>query len=155
MKFSVAENEAGRADKVLAKHYPEAGRKQLGELFDAGEVKLRGKKAKKGDMCAVGDELELAREPVSGEALRPLPDPSIMLEILVEEAAFEQRLRLPANPAEVQELGWILHGAVSHLAIRRHVYANTNPLPAERVIGLHIRSFLGGLAALLPAMPAG
>ena len=78
-----------------------------------------------------------------------------MLEVIVEEAALEQRLRLPANPAEVQELGWILHGAVSHLAIRRHVYANTNPLPAERVIGLHIRSFLGGLAALLPAMPAG
>ena len=47
--------------------------------------------------------------------------------------------------------GWILHGAVSHLAIRRHVYGNTNPLPAERVIALQIRVFLGGLRDLLPA----
>lgn len=73
-----------------------------------------------------------------------------MLEITVSETAFELGLQAPADAAELQELGWILHGAVSHLAIRRHVYGNTNPLPAGRVIGLHIRSFLGGLRTLLP-----
>lgn len=78
-----------------------------------------------------------------------------MLEVIVEEAAFEQQLRLPKDKAEVHELGWIVHGAVSHLAIRRHIYANTNPLPAERVIALHVRSFLGGFAALLPPLPDG
>ncbi len=108
MKFTA--DEAARADKVLAKHYPNAGRKQLGELFDAGEVKLRGKKAKKGDMCAVGDELELAREPVSGEALRPLPDPSIELEILVERPDFlvlNKPAGVPTQPLKAGELGTI------------------------------------------------
>lgn len=75
-----------------------------------------------------------------------------MLEIVVAEAAHEQGLELPSDPALVQEVGWILHGAVSHLAIRRHVYANTNPLPAHDVIALHIRAFLGGLPAVLPAL---
>jgi len=73
-----------------------------------------------------------------------------MLEIIVGEAAAEQALKVPTDPAQVQEIGWILHGAVSHLAIRRHVYANTNPLPAHDVIALQVRSFLGGLPAVLP-----
>jgi AcrR family transcriptional regulator len=76
-----------------------------------------------------------------------------MLEIIVAEAALEQKLKVPDDPALVQEVGWVLHGAVSHLAIRRHVYANTNPLPAHEVVALHVRSFLGGLGAILPPLP--
>lgn len=72
-----------------------------------------------------------------------------MLEIIVTESAFEQGLKVPADAAQLQEVGWILHGAVSHLAIRRHVYANTNPMAARDVIVMHIRSFLGGLGAVL------
>ncbi|CAN5548274.1 RluA family pseudouridine synthase [soil metagenome] len=108
MKFTA--DEAGRADKLLAKHYPDAGRRQLGELFDAGEVKLRGNKARKGDMCAAGDVLELLREPVSGEALRPLPDPSIELEILVERPDFlvlNKPAGVPTQPLKAGELGTI------------------------------------------------
>ena len=74
-----------------------------------------------------------------------------MLEIVVAEAAHEQGLKLPADAALIQEIGWILHGAVSHLAIRRHIYASDNPVPAHDVIALHIRSFLAGLPAALPA----
>ncbi len=74
-----------------------------------------------------------------------------MLEIIVAEAAHEQGLKVPADPAMVQEVGWILHGAISHLAIRRHVYANANPLPAHDVVALHIRAFVAGLPAVLPA----
>jgi AcrR family transcriptional regulator len=72
-----------------------------------------------------------------------------MLELIVAEAAFEQGLEVPAEPAVVQEVGWILHGAVSHLAIRRHVYHNANPLPAHEVIAMQVRAFLAGLPAVL------
>jgi AcrR family transcriptional regulator len=72
-----------------------------------------------------------------------------MLEIIVAEAAQEQGLRAPDDPATLQEVGWILHGAVSHLAIRRHIYANANPLPPDDVITLQVRSFLGGLRSVL------
>jgi hypothetical protein len=73
-----------------------------------------------------------------------------MLEIVVTEAACEADLEMPSDPARVQEIGWILHGAVSHLAIRRHVYGNTNPLKVKEVLGLQVKSFLTGLVAILP-----
>ena len=74
---------------------------------------------------------------------------SHMLEIIVQEAAYEAGLKVPTDAALVQELGWVLHGAVSHLAIRRHVYANTNPSPEHAVIKMQVRVFMGGLGAVL------
>lgn len=90
---------------------------------------------------------------LSEEAMAPTYIAGIvthLLEIIVDEAAREAGLRVPEDPAQMQEIGWVLHGAVSHLAIRRHVYHDANPLGVEHVIGLHVRSFLDGLKAVLP-----
>lgn len=76
-----------------------------------------------------------------------------LLEILVTEAAHEAGLAVPKNRAEQQEIGWILHGAVSHLAVRRHIYRDKTPLEIEKVIALQIGSFLAGLGTLLPPAP--
>lgn len=76
-----------------------------------------------------------------------------LMETIVKEAAHEAGLVLPDSPAECQEIGWILHGTVSHLAIRRHLYGGGSNLPVEQVLGLHVKSFLSGLPALLPASP--
>lgn len=74
-----------------------------------------------------------------------------MLEIIVEEACAERGVRPPADRQLRHELGWLLHGAVSHLAIRRHVYGNRNPTPVDAVIAMHVDLFLAGLGAALPA----
>ena len=50
---------------------PTAGRRQLAELFDAGVVRVKGKRAKKGDRVAAGDVIELEREPVSRRRAAP------------------------------------------------------------------------------------
>jgi AcrR family transcriptional regulator len=76
-----------------------------------------------------------------------------MLELIVEEVAYERKLRLPRQKAQCHELAWTLHGAVSHLAIRRHVYRNDNPMPADDVIAMYVRAFLGGLPAALDGRP--
>lgn len=73
-----------------------------------------------------------------------------MLEVVVAEACGALGVKPPLSRAQKHELGWTLHGAVSHLAIRRHIYANTNPTPAEEVIALQVRIFLGGLERVLP-----
>lgn len=73
-----------------------------------------------------------------------------LLETMMEEAAHEAGLALPQNQAELQEIGWILHGAVSHLAIRRHIYHGATSLDVEKVIALQVGSFLAGLKAILP-----
>src|SRR6185436_6442423 len=77
---------ADRVDKALARFYPEAGRRQLAELFDDGAVRVNGRRARKGDRVAIGDTVELTREPVHGTALRPAPDPDVPLTILVERS---------------------------------------------------------------------
>jgi len=73
-----------------------------------------------------------------------------MLEVIVDEACAEHGVEPPAERALKHELGWLLHGAVSHLAIRRHIYANSNPTPADAVIAMQVRLFLAGVAGALP-----
>jgi 23S rRNA pseudouridine1911/1915/1917 synthase len=101
---------ADRADKALARFFPDAGRRQLGELFDDGAVRVNGKRAKKGDRVAVGDTVELSREPVSGAALRPAPDPDVPLVILLEHSdliVVAKPAGIPSQPLRAGELGTV------------------------------------------------
>ncbi|ABE35847.1 bacterial regulatory s, tetR family protein [Paraburkholderia xenovorans LB400] len=74
------------------------------------------------------------------------------LEIIVEEVAYDSKRGVPANVDELTEIGWILHGAVSHLAIRRRIYANENTVSPERVIEMSVRSFLVSIPEMLPSL---
>jgi 23S rRNA pseudouridine1911/1915/1917 synthase len=101
---------ADRIDKALARFYPDAGRRQLAALFDDGAVRLNGKRARKGDRVAAGDTVELAREPVSGAALRPAPDPDLPLVILAERGelvVIDKPAGVPSQPLRAGELGTI------------------------------------------------
>jgi 23S rRNA pseudouridine1911/1915/1917 synthase len=99
-----------RVDKALARFFPDAGRKQLAALFEDGAVRVNGKRARKGDRVVVGDTVELAREPVSGAALRPAPDPDVPLVILVELSELvvvAKPAGIPSQPLRAGELGTI------------------------------------------------
>lgn len=74
-----------------------------------------------------------------------------LLDIVMKEALDEAGLESPIDQAQVQEICWILHGAVSHLAIRRHIYRDQTALHVEKVIELQVKSFLAGLKSILPA----
>jgi len=103
---------ADRIDKALAAHFPGAGRRQLAALFEAGAVKLKGKRAKKGDRVEPGDEIELARAPVSRAELAPVPDAdaAAALQILVERAdlvAIDKAAGQPSQPLRAGERGTV------------------------------------------------
>lgn len=101
---------ADRVDKALARFFPEAGRRQLSELFAEGAVKVNGKRAKKGDRVQVGDSVGLAREPVHGDALRPAPDPDLPLTVLIERTeviVVAKPAGVPSQPLRAGELGTI------------------------------------------------
>lgn len=76
-----------------------------------------------------------------------------LLETVVDEAAADAGLLMPSDRGLLQELGWTLHGNVSHLAIRRHIYHDATALDVHRVIGLHVTAFLAGTRTVL--QPAG
>lgn len=108
MKITVQADD--RADKALAQHFPAAGRRRLARLFDEGRVTTAGKRVKKGDRVTAGDVLELTGEPLSGEALRPQPEPEAAerLVILVERAdliVIAKPAGMPSQPLRAGELG--------------------------------------------------
>lgn len=75
-----------------------------------------------------------------------------LLQTVVEEAAFDHGLEVPSDIALVQEIGWVLHGNVSHLAIRRHIYGEGSSTIAVRdVISLHVAAFLAIVPTALAA----
>jgi 23S rRNA pseudouridine1911/1915/1917 synthase len=99
---------ADRVDKALARFYPAAGRRQLAQLFADGAVRVNGRRASKGDRVAIGDTIELSREPVHGAALRPAPDPDVPLVVLVERSeliAVAKPAGVPSQPLRPGELG--------------------------------------------------
>jgi 23S rRNA pseudouridine1911/1915/1917 synthase len=102
--------EPGRVDKELTRHFPDAGRRQLAELFDDGCVRVGGKRAKKGDRVNTGDIIELTRTPVSGAAMRPVADPEAAANLVVlverpELIAIAKAAGMPSQPLRAGELG--------------------------------------------------
>jgi hypothetical protein len=78
-----------------------------------------------------------------------------MLETVVAEVARELGVPKPRERKAVHEIGWILHGAVVHLAIRRHLYRTSQGVDEDKVLRLHVRSFIAGFAAAVEAAQGG
>jgi AcrR family transcriptional regulator len=78
-----------------------------------------------------------------------------LLEAVVQEAVLDAGLQLPQDPALLQELGWVLHGNVSHLGIRRHIYGNASAVPVRQAITMHVAAFLAALPVLCGGDGAG
>ncbi len=72
-----------------------------------------------------------------------------LLETIVDEACFELKLEPPGEQDFKRELGWNLHGTISHLAIRRHIYHGPHTVPHARMIKAHVTSFVAGLPVVL------
>jgi AcrR family transcriptional regulator len=70
-----------------------------------------------------------------------------LLEVLVREAARARNIGLPQEAPLLHEIGWVLHGAVSHLAIRQHVYGASQSVPLADILAVQVASFLDGLPA--------
>jgi AcrR family transcriptional regulator len=68
------------------------------------------------------------------------------LELVVAETAADQNVELPEDIALLHELAYILHGTVSHFAIRRHIYSASQHVPVDKIIAMQVRSFLAGFA---------
>ncbi|MGZ3358674.1 MAG: TetR/AcrR family transcriptional regulator [Xanthobacteraceae bacterium] len=77
-----------------------------------------------------------------------------LLETIVAETAHALKVGLPGDRVLLHEMGYALHGAVSHFAIRRHVYGASQQILEERVVALHVRLFVTGFAAMAAAARA-
>ena len=74
-----------------------------------------------------------------------------LLDVLVSEAAHETGVTPPDDRAMLYEIGWALHGNISHYSLRKHLYgARTNRPPSE-VIGMYVRAFLVSFETMVKA----
>ena len=71
-----------------------------------------------------------------------------LMETIVVEAADAQGIELPRDQRLIHELGWALHGAISHFAIRRHVYGASQEVFPEAIVALYVRQFIAGFSAM-------
>lgn len=72
-----------------------------------------------------------------------------LTETIVSETAHERGKRLDIDPEAVHEIGWTIHGAVSHYAIRRHIYDASQVIPQDMVVAMHVSVFLNGFDAIV------
>jgi 23S rRNA pseudouridine1911/1915/1917 synthase len=120
LSFTVAADEGGRADRVLAKRFPDTSRRRLAELFASGGVRVRGRVAKKGDFLDPGDEITIASAPAGGEDLRPVADPDAAARLAVlyaddDVVVVAKPAGMPSQPLRAGELGTAANGlAVLH-----------------------------------------
>ena len=70
-----------------------------------------------------------------------------MLELIAAETAADQNIELPHDRALQHEIAWVLHGAVSHFAIRRHIYGASQAVSPELMIAMQVRAFIDGFGA--------
>ncbi len=151
IEIAVNEADAGRIDKAIARHYPAAGRRQLAAMFEEGAVRVRGKRARKGDPVVAGDVIELAHAPVT--ATHPLPDPvaAALLGVLLERAeliVIDKPAGMPSQPLAVGELGT----AASGIAARWPECAELGDDPRDG--GLVHRLDIGTSGSLIAARSA-
>jgi len=78
-----------------------------------------------------------------------------LMETITREAALEQDVTLPDDPAILHEIGWTLHGAVSHFAIRRHLYRASREVPEDSVLAVQIAAFVHGFRGMVEAAGKG
>lgn len=70
-----------------------------------------------------------------------------LLETISSEVAFELGVTLPGDLHVVHELAWILHGSISHHAIRQHVYGASRNVEPDTIVAMNVDLFLAGFAA--------
>lgn len=117
-RLEVREDEQGlRVDVLVARRFPGIGRAAAKALVEAGEVRVDGRRSRKGDRVGVGQVVELAATPRSSRE-EASPDPELALVVRYEDAdllVVDKPAHVPSHPLEAGELGTIANALVARL----------------------------------------
>ena len=72
-----------------------------------------------------------------------------LTETIVHETAYEKGITLDMEPEAIHEIGWTIHGSISHYAIRRHIYQASQVVSQDMVVATHVSVFLNGFDAMV------
>ncbi len=117
LHFVIPEGQAGRVDQIVGSRYPAASRRRLADLFTNGQVRVDGKKVKKGQFVQAGQHVELSRPPIDDESLRVCPEAGELALVYEDEhlLVINKPPGLPSHPLLAGELG-----TVANMLVHRH-----------------------------------
>jgi 23S rRNA pseudouridine1911/1915/1917 synthase len=118
IRFVVTSDEVGRVDRAIAHRFPESSRRRLAELFDAGGVRIDGRRARKGDRVDAGVEVVLTSAPPTPGDQSPQPDPEAAARLTVlhvddDVVAISKPAGMPSQPLRAGELGTVASALAS------------------------------------------
>ncbi|MGC4123113.1 MAG: RluA family pseudouridine synthase [Myxococcales bacterium] len=103
---------SARLDRYLADALG-ISRRKLMDAFEAGEVRVDGRRARKGDKVVAGSEITAD---VPGETQPPKAQPELPLKVLVEDPAFlvvDKAAGMPTHPLDEGESGTLANALVA------------------------------------------
>lgn len=113
-EFVVGAEDAGRADKVVARRFPWASRRRLADLFARGAVRIDGRVAKKGTAAAPGALIAIAELPSTRDELIPVADGSLPIAHQDERlVAVVKPSGMPSQPLRAGETGTAANALVA------------------------------------------
>ena len=119
-----------RLDVVLARRVPGLSRDRVKALFEAGEVRVNGRRAKKSALVAAGDRVILESLPGPTD-FHAVPDPDLSIEVILEREGFvvvDKPSGVPSHPLREGELGTLAGALVARYPEMRGVgYSNREP----------------------------
>ncbi len=114
--FIVGADEVGRLDRILVARFPGVGRRRWAALFAHGGVAVDGARARKGDRVAAGARVTLREQPATGEALAPVAQPELPLDVLHVDprlVAVCKPAGPPSHPLRAGETGTVANALVA------------------------------------------
>ena len=109
--FTLGDDEVGRADLVLARRFPGAGRRRLSAIFVSGAVKQGRRTVKKGDRLAAGDVITVTA-PLEEATRGPRPDPEAAARLVIlhedeDVVIVAKPAGMPSQPLRPDEVGTV------------------------------------------------
>lgn len=112
--LQVSEAKAGeRIDKFIIAEVPGIGRSGARKLFEAGRVRVNGRRARKGDIVSAGDSVSVMLPDATGP--EAVPEPEAPIEILLETPQViiaDKPAGQPTAPLEPGETGTLANALV-------------------------------------------
>jgi 23S rRNA pseudouridine1911/1915/1917 synthase len=107
--------EPARLDVFLAQHLPRCSRRTAQRAIAAGNVRVNGRRARKGDLVRSNDVLQVTEDLFLPPALRP--NPQLAIPILFEDSALiavDKPAGTPSQALRAQETGTVANFLLAH-----------------------------------------
>jgi 23S rRNA pseudouridine1911/1915/1917 synthase len=110
-----ARHAGARLDRFLVDAVPELSRARVKAMIEGGQVRLDGRRARKGDSVAEGQSVELLAPPPPRD-FDPVAEPGATLEVLYEDAdviVINKPAGMPTHPLQPSEIGTAANAIVA------------------------------------------